>query len=137
MTQEYKPSLKSWFNPSPEEMAANRRLFLSFTGRVDRQTYWSFAVAPGMVFLALAFLFDLPTRITGFGFMATSLLIAWVATTIGVKRCHDRGRSGWFLLAQMIPVVGPIWVLVELGFLPAKEDTDPYLSECPKPAERA
>lgn len=137
MTQEYKPGLKSWFNPSPEEMVANRRLFLSFTGRVDRQTYWSFAVAPGVIFLTLAFLLDLPTRMTGFGFMVFSLLIAWVAIAIGAKRCHDRGRTGWFLLAQLIPVVGPIWVLVELGFLPAKEDGNIYLSEYTNPTERA
>jgi uncharacterized membrane protein YhaH (DUF805 family) len=137
MTQEYKPSLKSWFNPSPEEMAANRRLFLSFTGRVDRQAYWSFAVAPGLIFLTLAVLFDLPTRMTGFGFMVTLLIIAWVAIAIGVKRCHDRGRPGWFLLAHLIPAVGPIWVLVELGFLPTKEEGNSYISECPEPAERA
>ena len=133
MSEEYKPSLKSWFNPSPEEMAANRRLFLSLKGRVGRQTYWSFAIAPGVIFLTLAVLFDLPTRMTGFGFMVTFLLIAWVAVAIGAKRCHDRGRSGWFLLAQLIPVVGAIWVLIELGFLPAKEDGNPDISERPDP----
>ena len=94
MTQEYKPSLKSWFNPSPQDMAANRRLFFSLEGRCGRQTYWSFAVAPALVFFTLAILFDLPTRMTGFGFTVSSLLIAWVAVAIGAKRCHDRGRSG-------------------------------------------
>ena len=141
MTEQYKPSLKSWFNPSPGEMAANRRLFLSFKGRVGRQTYWSFAVAPGLIFLTLAVLFDLPTRMTGFGFTVFGLLIAWVAVAIGVKRCHDRGRSGWFMLALLIPVVGAIWVLVELGFLAAKEDGHPYTSERlsagPQPTELA
>ncbi len=133
MTQEYKPSLKSWFNPSPEEMAANRRLFLSFKGRVGRQTYWSFAVAPGLAFLTLAVLFDLPARMGGFGFTVFGLLIAWVALAIGAKRCHDRGRSAWFLLAQLIPVAGPIWVVVELGFLPAQEDGNPYQSDRAEP----
>ncbi len=131
MTEQYKPSLKSWFDPSPEEMTANRRLFLSFKGRVGRQTYWSFAMAPGLIFLTLAALFDLPTRMTGFGFTVFTLLIAAVAVAVGVKRCHDRGRSGWFLLVLLIPVVGAMWVLVELGFLPAKGDGNPYTSERP------
>lgn len=141
MTEEYKPSLKSWFDPSPEEMTANRRLFYSFKGRVDRQTYWSFAMAPGLIFLTLAALFDLPTRMTGFGFTVFTLLIAWVAVAVGVKRCHDRGRSGWFLLVLLIPVVGAMWVLVELGFLPAKGDGNPdtsqRLSAGPQPTELA
>lgn len=36
---------------------------------------------------------------------------------IEVKRCHDRGRSGWFLLINFIPIIGALWLWVELCFL--------------------
>jgi uncharacterized membrane protein YhaH (DUF805 family) len=35
---------------------------------------------------------------------------------VSVKRCHDRGRSAWFLLLWLLPLVN-IWVAIELGCL--------------------
>lgn len=131
MTQEHLPTLKSWFNPSPEERAANRRLFLSLEGRVGRRTYWRFAAAPALVFMALIALFDLPSRMGSFGFTVFGLLLSWVVLAVSVKRCHDRGRSGWFMLANLIPVFGSLWVLVELGFMPAAPAGDRYETETP------
>ncbi len=131
MTQEYSPSLRSWFNPTLEERAANRRLFLSLKGRIGRRTYWQFAAAPALVFMVLIALFDLPLRMGSFGFTMFALLVCWVVFAISVKRCHDRGRSGWFLLVKLIPIVGALWVLVELGFLPAAEGAKRYDARSP------
>ena len=44
-------------------------------------------------------------------------LYMWLA--VNVKRCHDRGHSGWFVLLSLIPVVN-IWYVVEVGFLPGQ-----------------
>jgi uncharacterized membrane protein YhaH (DUF805 family) len=131
MTQEYHPSLRSWFNPTPEERAANRRLFLSFQGRVGRRTYWRFAAAPALAFTMLTVLFDLPLRMGSFGFTVCALLLCWVVLAVSVKRCHDRGRSGWFLLVKLIPIVGALWVLVDLGFLPAAEGAARFEARSP------
>ena len=43
-----------------------------------------------------------------------AVLYPWIA--VGIKRCHDRNRTGWFLLIGLIPLVS-IWLVVELGFL--------------------
>ncbi len=126
MTQEYRPSLRSWFNSTPEERAANRHLFLSLQGRVGRRTYWQFAAVPALAFTMLTVLFDLPLRMGSFGFTVCALLLSWVVLAVSVKRCHDRGRSGWFLLVKLIPIVGALWVLVELGFLPAAEAAERF-----------
>ncbi len=131
MTQEYSPSLRSWFNPTPEERAANRRLFLSLQGRVGRRTYWRFAAAPALAFTVLTALFDLPLRMGHFGFTVCALLLSWVVFAVSVKRCHDRGRSGWFLLVKLIPIVGALWVLVDLGFLPAAEGAKRFETRSP------
>ena len=126
MAQEHLPTLKSWFNSTPEERAANRRLFFSFRGRASRRAYWRFAAVPSLAFTVLTALFDLHLRFGAFGFTVCGLLLCWVVLAISVKRCHDRGRSGWFLLANLIPVFGSLWVLAELGFLPAAEAGNRY-----------
>ena len=46
-----------------------------------------------------------------------SLLILIPAILIYIKRWHDRDKSGWWNLILLIPIVGAIWFLVELGFL--------------------
>ena len=44
------------------------------------------------------------------------LLALYPSFAVGVKRCHDRNRSGWFLLIGVIPLLN-LWLLVELGLL--------------------
>ena len=34
-----------------------------------------------------------------------------------IKRCHDRDKSGWWCLLLLIPVVGTIWAIIDLGVL--------------------
>ena len=31
------------------------------------------------------------------------------------KRLHDRGRSAWWLIVLLIPVLGPLWLAIELA----------------------
>jgi uncharacterized membrane protein YhaH (DUF805 family) len=45
-------------------------------------------------------------------------VVLFVGSLAGaVKRLHDRDRSGWFYLIFFVPVIGTLWLLVELGFL--------------------
>ena len=43
--------------------------------------------------------------------------LVWSGICVGIKRCHDRERSGWFLLVSLIPFIGAIWLTIELYFL--------------------
>jgi uncharacterized membrane protein YhaH (DUF805 family) len=126
MSRQYQPSLRSWFTASAEERAANRWLMFSFEGRVPRQPYWIFAFLPANIFVVLAAAFDLPARMGAFGFTVFCLLIGWVFLAVSVKRCHDRGRSGWFVLVPLIPVIGAIWTIVELGMLAGTRGDNRY-----------
>jgi len=40
----------------------------------------------------------------------------WVFLVVQIKRCHDRDRSGWFILLYLIPIVN-LWPLIEICFL--------------------
>ncbi len=57
------------------------------------------------------------------------LFIFWTSLAVGAKRCHDRGRSGWFQLISLIPFIGSLWLLVELGILKGKEGENRFGSD--------
>lgn len=60
------------------------------------------------------------------GIAITVILACYINLCVVVTRYHDRGKSGWWYLFGFIPVVGPIWQLIELGFLPGDESDNEY-----------
>lgn len=42
------------------------------------------------------------------------LLIVLPSLAVIVRRLHDIGKSGWFYFIRLIPIVGPIWLLILL-----------------------
>lgn len=45
---------------------------------------------------------------------------------LSIKRWHDRDKSGWWVLIAFVPLVGPIWALVETGFLEGTKGPNQY-----------
>jgi uncharacterized membrane protein YhaH (DUF805 family) len=43
--------------------------------------------------------------------------LAWSGIAVGIKRYHDRNKSGFWVLIQFVPFIGAIWYFVETGFL--------------------
>ena len=111
--------------------------WFSFAGRIRRRTWWLGYVLPIFVISILGTVIDVmlgfvslvaedampadgfAVATQGFGpFSIVALLITIVGGLAGqVKRWHDRDKSGWWVLISLIPIVGPIWALVEVGFL--------------------
>ncbi|MGQ0485996.1 MAG: DUF805 domain-containing protein [Hyphomicrobiales bacterium] len=54
------------------------------------------------------------------------VVFLWPTLAIYAKRWHDRGKSGWWMLIILIPLIGPIWVLIELGFLRGTKGPNHY-----------
>jgi uncharacterized membrane protein YhaH (DUF805 family) len=49
---------------------------------------------------------------------STALIVGYAIFTqlaVTVKRCHARGRSGWWCLLTLIPFVGLAWLVLDLG----------------------
>ena len=89
-----------------------KNLFLSWEGRINRQPFWI-----GMIILFVAnalngalFGYAILGTLIGFG-------LAYCGVCVCIKRCHDRGKSGWWCLLLLVPVVNIIWVVVDLGIL--------------------
>ena len=58
---------------------------------------------------------------------AVQSIIAWFASlAIIVKRFHDRGKSGWWALILLIPIVGLIWMIIDLGVMEGDEGPNKY-----------
>lgn len=112
-------------------------LLFSAQGRIPRSTWWAsyfafnipFNLLTGIVVGIVTFMFLRGPDFTDSEAILTIVLTALPFTIFGViinlnlivKRLHDRDHSGWFYLIALIPMVGGIWLLVELGFLPGTE----------------
>lgn len=94
-----------------------------FSGRATRKEYWMFVLF-NFIFGLVAYLIDLGIGLLTFavfGFFGFGLLyflytlaVLVPSLAVSVRRLHDVGKSGWYLLINLIPIVGPIWFLVLL-----------------------
>jgi uncharacterized membrane protein YhaH (DUF805 family) len=96
----------SWFLEALKKYAV-------FSGRARRKEYWMYTLFVGIVYLVLMVL-SLATKSSLFTIL---VVIFWLAVVIpslavGVRRLHDTGRSGWWLLFGIVPLVGGITLLV-------------------------
>lgn len=100
------------------------RNLLSLRGRVRRGSLWWQAILLSTAF-TLAFL-----AIDGlFGRGTTAWLYPpffWLALRLGVRRYHDLDRSGAWLLLLAIPLLGPLWVGVQLFLRRGGHDTNRF-----------
>jgi uncharacterized membrane protein YhaH (DUF805 family) len=55
-----------------------------------------------------------------------TLLVIWPSLAVSIKRWHDRGKSGWWVLIALVPLIGGLWALIETGFLPGTSGTNQY-----------
>ena len=88
-----------------------------FDGRARRQEYWMFILFNIIITAVLALIDSLigtVIRQAGFGLLQglydLAVLIPSIAVT--VRRLHDTGRTGWWILIGLIPVVGGIVLLI-------------------------
>jgi uncharacterized membrane protein YhaH (DUF805 family) len=118
--------------------------YLGFRGRISRKEYWLLYTLPLMAASAMGSVLDI--AVFGHGNMWISFVVAlisfYISLVASVKRAHDRGRSGWFVLIVLIPVVGAIWMLIEFGFLRGsvgtnRFGTDPVVDSMPMVAAAA
>jgi uncharacterized membrane protein YhaH (DUF805 family) len=124
-------------------------LFFSYSGRIGRMPYWlgtlviaviQYIVGMWVLNLAMPGVMELVAdnpevtlevfqeimlrTVAPVGII--SLVFMWPTYAIYTKRWHDRGKSGWWSLIIFIPIIGPIWMFIECGFLAGEEGTNSY-----------
>ena len=103
--------------PSPQASAIENTSWFSFRGRISRKEYWLHYALPLCVIPIFGALIDGAAEANGILSLIIALVLLVPSLAGAMKRIHDRDRSGWFLLVWLIPLIGPIWMVVELGFL--------------------
>lgn len=102
-------------------------LLFKFDGRINRGKYWLGVV---VVWIVLQILPDIDgTTDSTVGWLLSGALhigVLWAVLAINIKRWHDRGKSGWWMLIGLVPFIGWIWVLIETGLLPGTEGDNQY-----------
>ncbi|MDP4096326.1 DUF805 domain-containing protein [Paenibacillus sp. P96] len=87
--------------------------YVGFQGRARREEYWMFVLVNFGVTVVLSLL----QALFGIDQVLTSIygLAVFLPTlAVGARRLHDTGRSGWWLLLNLIPLVGTIILIVFL-----------------------
>jgi uncharacterized membrane protein YhaH (DUF805 family) len=106
-------------------LEAVKNKYAVFDGRAQRQEFWYFM----LFYLLIYFALSVVDQVTGAfneqtgtglfsGIYALAMLIPSLA--VGARRLHDTGRSGWWQLLSLIPVLG---VLVLIFFF--AQDSQP------------
>jgi uncharacterized membrane protein YhaH (DUF805 family) len=125
-------------------------LLFGFQGRIRRTHYWLAALGSSFALSALLMIFLMILSLVGatpstrpdgqqIRTMSTAaviilmvltlaylVLLFWIGLAIQVKRWHDRDKSGVWVLIGFIPMIGPIWALVECGFLDGTQGPNRY-----------
>ena len=87
-----------------------------FSGRARRQEYWMFVLSNVIIVLFLSIIDGIAgsdsessrnTLTTLYG-----LTVLLPSLAVGVRRLHDTGRSGWWMLVGLIPIIGAIVLLI-------------------------
>jgi uncharacterized membrane protein YhaH (DUF805 family) len=97
-------------------------LLTSYEGRTNRAKFWA---SIGIVFAGaiVAMIIDniIGTTIEGlpygYIYILYTLAMLYSVFSIYAKRWHDRDKSGWWTLIGLVPIIGGIWLIVELGIL--------------------
>jgi uncharacterized membrane protein YhaH (DUF805 family) len=95
-----------------EAVKAGFRNYARFGGRASRSEFWWWLLFAVLVALIVA-------AMDGTVFEESMLLtlLVWLALllpsiSVGVRRLHDLGRSGWWMMLSFIPAAGAIVLLV-------------------------
>ncbi|EDL65650.1 Integral membrane protein [Bacillus sp. SG-1] len=98
--------------------------YLYFEGRARRKEYWMFTLINFLIFWILEFIENYKgwrTLLSGL----YGLFIILPVVAVNVRRLHDIGRSGWWMLIGLVPVFGPIALFV-LAFMDSEEGSNQY-----------
>jgi uncharacterized membrane protein YhaH (DUF805 family) len=88
--------------------------YADFNGRARRKEFWMFVLF-NCIFAIVLNVIDLVLIVQlGFGIFHFLYFIGIFIPNlaVGVRRLHDIGKSGVWLLIALIPIVGSIWLLV-------------------------
>ncbi len=100
--------------------------YVTIEGRAGRSEYWWFLLFAflGNLVFSLIDRIILGPEMSLLGFLF-SLAILLPAITVAIRRLHDRDMSGWWILLNLIPLIGSLILLI-LYALPGTEGSNRF-----------
>ncbi len=95
--------------------------YVVFSGRARRTEYWMFSLFNFIALILLAVI-DGVLGTTPLLYLVYALGVLLPSLAVTIRRLHDTNRSGWWFLISLIPLVGPIVLLVFLCLEGEKQD---------------
>ena len=87
-----------------------RNKYADFNGRARRSEYWYFVLFNSLISMAVG----LVAGLIGLDWLSYiyTLALCVPSIAVGVRRLHDIGKSGWWLLISFVPLIGAIWLII-------------------------
>jgi uncharacterized membrane protein YhaH (DUF805 family) len=89
------------------------REYANFSGRERRRDYWMFVLFYMIIYIALSLVDTLIGSVLLSSLFSLVMLVP--SLSFAARRLHDTGRSGWWQLLYLIPLIGLIVVIVFLA----------------------
>ena len=91
--------------------------YSNFSGRATRGEFWWFTLANIIISFIVGIVIGLVAVMMGLPALAYltwvfGLAILLPSIALAVRRLHDTGRSGWWYLFGLVPIIGTITLLV-------------------------
>ncbi|MEA5122583.1 DUF805 domain-containing protein [Xanthomonas floridensis] len=104
-----------------------KQLF-SLRGRATRLQWWTIwlvIVLLGPLVDMIVAKDDVPAWIAVWGVACVAVML-WIGLAANVRRWHDINRSGWMSLVFLVPLLGPLIVLLYNGCIPGDASDNRY-----------
>jgi len=102
--------------------------YVGFNGRARRTEYWMFFLFNLIIGIVLEIIgLALKNQIL---YYIYGLAVLLPNLAVGVRRLHDTGKSGWWLLIGLIPIVG--WIVLLVFFVTAGQPGNNQYGPDPK-----
>jgi uncharacterized membrane protein YhaH (DUF805 family) len=89
--------------------------YVDFSGRARRAEYWWFLLVNFLISVGLRIVDTiLGTGEVNYGIISGLYSLAVLLPSLAVlaRRLHDTGRSGWWMLIAIIPIIGAIILII-------------------------
>ncbi|HET6527165.1 MAG TPA: DUF805 domain-containing protein [Balneolaceae bacterium] len=96
--------------------------YVEFSGRARRKEYWMFTLINLLIAIAFGVITVMSANegeqaainIVIIIYLIYSLAVMIPSIAVTVRRLHDTGRSGWWWFINLVPLIGPVILLVFL-----------------------
>ena len=102
-------------------------VYLNFKGKLSLKSYWLYWNIPMILIVLVVYIIEsqgvvLKSKV----FQLTNVLIIWPFLATSIKRLHDINKSGWWIMINLIPIIGSIILSFALSCISGEEALADY-----------